>query len=83
MLKITGYKNFFKIKGILNKKNIHQFDDTFSKVLDTDNDIVINLEGLEKIDHFGLNAIARLHNKAISKNKSLSIIGNSDNLLLG
>ena len=81
ILKISSYNNFFKIKGILNKQSIHQFNEAFSKILDLNNEVILNLEGLERIDHFGLNAIAKLHNDAISKNKKLSIIGSNNNLL--
>lgn len=82
ILNITGYNNFFKIKGILNKKSVQQFNEALYSVLDLNNEIIISLEDLDTIDHYGLTAIAKLHNEAITKNKRLSIVGCGNNNLL-
>ena len=37
--------------------------------------ITISIEEVTNMDRFGVNALAALHNEAIAKNKSLSIIG--------
>ncbi|MDT0558993.1 STAS domain-containing protein [Ichthyenterobacterium sp. W332] len=74
-LSITNYNNRFKIKGILTKKSIAEFQEAFRYVFETNDAITISLEGLEKIDRYGVNALAMLHNEALIKNKRLSIIG--------
>ncbi|TJY38237.1 hypothetical protein E5167_01105 [Pontimicrobium aquaticum] len=49
----------------------HTFKNIFSKV----DELKINIEGLDSIDRDGVSAITKLHNRAISKNKKLTIIG--------
>ncbi|RIA08540.1 hypothetical protein OE09_0355 [Flavobacteriaceae bacterium MAR_2010_72] len=74
-LKITHYNNFFKIKGILNQKNVHIFQNAFAHIFETNNAVTISVEGLEGIDKYGIKALAELHEQSVSKQKSLSIIG--------
>ena len=81
-LEITKYNNFFKVKGALVKKNVPRFQDEFHNVFENANTITLNLEDLVHIDRFGINAIAKLHNEAISKKKKLAIIGSGNNKLL-
>jgi|GEM_PF-2574802 len=68
-------KNYYKLKGILVKLNVYLFNEEFENIFDNNNNITINITELDKIDSYGVNAIAKLHNKAISRNKKLSIIG--------
>ena len=74
-LKITHYNFIFKIKGQLDKNNVHLFYNEFQNIFEKTNSIIINIEELRSIDRIGVNAIAKLHNEAISKHKQLSIIG--------
>ena len=74
-LSITNYNSYFKIKGELNRKNIHEFQEEFRHVFEKTNELTISIEGLESIDRYGVNALAMLHNESIAKGKSLSIIG--------
>lgn len=74
-LKITNYNNFYSLKGILNRNNIHIFQNEFRYIFDKANDIIINIEGVEFIDRYGVNAFVKLHNDSILKNKKLAIIG--------
>jgi len=74
-LQITNYNNFFKIRGVLNRKNLHLFQSEFEHIFDTLDKLTISIEGLESVDRYGVNALAKLHNEAITKQKSLSIIG--------
>ncbi len=74
-LAISNYNNFFKVKGVLNKRNIQQFQEAFHNALDVNNEITISIEGLETIDRYGVNALVKLHNEALTKNKRLSIVG--------
>lgn len=74
-LEITNYNNFFKIRGVLNRRNLHLFKNEFEHVFDTLDKVTISIEGLEGVDRYGVNALAKLHNEAITKRKSLSIIG--------
>lgn len=74
-LKITHYNNFFKVKGILDRQNVHVFQKEFQNIFDKVSQLTISLEDLESIDSFGISALAKLHNESLLKHKSLSIIG--------
>ena len=74
-LTITNYNNFFKISGILDRSNVFEFQEAFRNIFDKVEEITISIKGLKSIDRYGVNAIAKLHNESISKEKSLSIIG--------
>lgn len=74
-LEITNYNNFFKISGVLNRKNLHLFQREFEHIFDSLDKLTISIEGLESVDRYGVNALAKLHNESINKQKSLSIIG--------
>ena len=74
-LKITHYSNFFKLKGILDRKNLSIFYKEFNDIFDRENSLTINIEEVEWMDRYGVKAMTELHNEAISKNKKLSIIG--------
>ena len=74
-LEITNYNNFFKIRGVLNRQNLHLFKSEFEHIFENFDKLTISIEGLESIDRYGVNALAKLHNEAITKQKSLSIIG--------
>lgn len=72
---ITHHNNFFKVKGVLDKKSIHIFNEEFRHIFEKFNSLTLSIEGLEFIDRYGVNALAQLHNESITKGKSLSIIG--------
>jgi len=74
-LRITNCNNFFKIKGILNRRNVHLFQEEFRNIFDRVNKLTISIEELEDIDSYGINALAKLHNESITMDKNLSIIG--------
>lgn len=75
LLEITNNKDYFKIIGNLNEDNLHIFENTFQNIFEKLDRIVINIEGLNKIDRSGVQAIANLHNQSILKKKKLSLIG--------
>lgn len=74
-LKITQSHNFFKLKGILDKKSLGVFQNEFNNIFERVNTLTISIEEIEWMDRFGVKAIAGLHDEAILKNKKLSIIG--------
>ncbi len=74
-LEITRYNNFFKIKGILNKRNIDVFKEKFNCVFDALSSVTISIENIEWMDRYGVEAFVKLHDEAVLKNKKLSIIG--------
>jgi ABC-type transporter Mla MlaB component len=74
-LTITNYNNFFEISGILDKSNVFEFQEAFRNIFDKIEDVTISIKGLQSIDRYGVNAIAKLHNESITKAKRLSIIG--------
>lgn len=74
-LKISSYNNFFTLKGVLHQNNVHIFQDEFKHIFDKLDTITINIEGIEWMDRYGVEAFAKLHNESILKNKKLSIVG--------
>ena len=74
-LEITNSNNFFKVKGSLDRHNIHVFKSAFRNIFEKANAITISIEDLKSIDRHGVTAIAQLHNESIVKQKRLSIIG--------
>jgi len=74
-LEITNSNNFFKVKGSLDRNNIHVFKSKFRNIFENVNAITISIEDLKSIDRYGVTAIAQLHNESIVKQKRLSIIG--------
>ncbi|WP_412986721.1 hypothetical protein [Pontimicrobium sp. IMCC45349] len=74
-LSITGYNNYFKIKGVLNKNNVSLFQREFSNIFDKVDSLTLSIEDLESIDRQGIIALAKLHNLSVSLEKRLSIIG--------
>lgn len=74
-LEITRSNSFFKMKGILNKRNVDLFKKEFNHVFDKLSSITISIESIEWMDRSGVKAFANLHEEAVSKNKKLSIIG--------
>ena len=74
-LEITHHNNYFKVKGILDRNNIHIFQKEFKHIFDKFYVLTVSIENVEQIDRYGVNALAQLHNESISKGKSLSIIG--------
>ena len=73
-LEITQSNNFFKVKGNLQRNNIHVFKRHFRHIFEKLNTITISIEDLQSIDRHGVSAIAQLHNESIVKQKQLSII---------
>ena len=80
-LEITQANNFFKVKGALDRHNIHVFKKQFRNIFEKVNSITVSIENLTSIDRYGVSAIAQLHNEALVKNKRLSIIGMEQNSL--
>ncbi|UKM65967.1 hypothetical protein GSB9_02539 [Flavobacteriaceae bacterium GSB9] len=74
-LKITNCNNFYKIKGTLNKSNINLFNKEFKNVFDRAKTVTISVQEIESMDKFGIEAISKLHNEALMKNKRFSIVG--------
>lgn len=74
-LRITSYGNFLKIKGELNKRNVHLFRNELLNMFKRETNIIINVESIEYIDRHGIRAILELHTESIKKNKNISIIG--------
>lgn len=72
---IENNNNVYELKGALVKSTVHLFQNEFQNIFDWKTDLTISTIDLEKIDGFGVNAIAQLHHEAISKQKRLSIIG--------
>ncbi|MDD7886808.1 hypothetical protein [Flavivirga sp. 57AJ16] len=74
-LTISSCNNFFKIKGILNRHSLEVFQNEFKNIFEKVNNLTISIQDIESMDRYGVNALAALHNEAVKKNKSFSIIG--------
>ncbi|WP_194766619.1 hypothetical protein [Tamlana sp. I1] len=74
-LKITNCNNFFKVKGNLNKSNVNIFMNEFNNIFETVSDLTISIMDIESMDKHGVEAISKLHNEALVKNKRFSIVG--------
>lgn len=72
---ISNCNNFFKVKGVLNKKSVSAFTNKFNNIFEKVNAITISIQELESMDKYGVDAISKLHEEALAKNKSLSIVG--------
>ncbi len=81
-LTITNYNNVYKVKGQLVKLNISVFQNELKNIFEEADNIILNLRDLINIDNHGVNAIAKLHNEALSKNKKLAIIGFGNSQLI-
>lgn len=75
---IRKNNNIYELEGTLDKFNVHLFQNEFQNIFDKKNELTISLINLEKIDSFGVNAIAKLNNEAISKQKQFSIVGSGN-----
>ncbi|MDP5158043.1 MAG: hypothetical protein NWQ07_05640 [Flaviramulus sp.] len=74
-LQITSCNNFFNVKGILNRNNVHVFQNEFKNIFNQLNEVTISIQEIESMDKYGVAVIAKLHEDALIKNKKLSIIG--------
>ena len=72
---ISHCNNFFKVKGILNKNSVNVFKEEFNNIFETVNTLTISIQDIVSMDKYGVDAIAKLHEEALAKNKRLSIIG--------
>ena len=74
-LVIIKNNDVFDLKGTLDRYSVFLFRKEFNNIFEKINSLTINIENLDKIDKHGLNALVKLHNEAITKGKSLSMIG--------
>lgn len=72
---IKKSNNFYELQGSLVKLNVHVFHNEFQNIFNKESNLTLSIVNLDKIDSFGVNAIAKLHNESITKLKRLSIIG--------
>ena len=81
-LTITHFNNVYRIKGSLVKLTIRTFQEELRHIFESSDNIILNLRDLITIDNYGVNAIAKLHNEALTKNKKLAIIGFGNSALI-
>ncbi len=74
-LRITNCNNFFKMKGELNKKSLSIFQNEFQNIFNRVSTLTISIEDVKSMDRYGVKALTELHNEAVSKNKSMAIVG--------
>lgn len=75
VLEIKEQSNEYLVIGQLTRFTSKQFKESFLKVFESTDKLIINIQGLTEIDREGVNAIARLHNISLSRGKKLCIIG--------
>lgn len=72
---IKQKNNHFELTGFLTRQNLPRFQRRFQDIFQKHSEVKVNIEGLKSIDHFGVMALAKLHNHALAKDKEFSIIG--------
>lgn len=72
---IKQKENHFELTGFLTRQNLPRFQRRFQDIFQKHSEVKVNIEGLKSIDHFGVMALARLHNHALVQEKKFSIIG--------
>ena len=75
LLDISYHNNQYILKGELTKANLSKFHHIFNGIFDALNEVVLNIENVDKIDRAGVCAIAKLHNTSLAKGKKLAIVG--------
>ncbi|MFV9549923.1 hypothetical protein [Algibacter sp. PT7-4] len=73
--KISNCNNFFKVKGILNKQSVSVFNEEFKNIFEKVSTLTISIQDIVSMDKYGVDAISKLHEEALAKNKRLSIVG--------
>lgn len=74
-LQISNCNNFFKVKGILDKRSIALFNEEFKNIFEKVNALTISIQDIVSMDKYGVDAISKLHEEALVRNKKLSIVG--------
>ena len=61
---------FVRLKGVLNKNTVEKLDEEVTSLIESNGvrNIVFNVNNLNSIDHYGINAL--LHNYEICRNNS-------------
>ncbi|WP_396602995.1 hypothetical protein [Algibacter sp. R77976] len=72
---ISNCNNFFKVKGILNKQSVSVFNQEFNNIFEKVNKLTISIQDVVSMDKHGVDAISKLHEEALARNKRLSIVG--------
>ena len=75
VLEIKQQGNEYLVEGQLTKLTSRKFQDSFQKIFEATDKLIINIQGLTEIDREGVQVIAKLHNASLSKGKKLCIIG--------
>ena len=75
VLEILNCENCYKLSGNLTRHNLHIFFNVFENIFEETDDLTISIEGVMSIDRYGVNAIAKLHNESLNKQKKFSLIG--------
>lgn len=78
-LEISEANNFFRLEGNLDKTTVTYFKQQFQNIFESLSNITISIEDVDKIDKYGVNALANLQNESYSRKKRLSIIGSGHN----
>ncbi|WP_405295141.1 hypothetical protein [Algibacter sp. Ld11] len=63
------------MKGELNKKSLSIFQNEFQNIFNRVSTLTISIEDVKSMDRYGVKALTELHNEAVSKNKSMAIVG--------
>lgn len=75
-LQITQQNGTFLVNGKLNTMTIRSFIIHFEYIIEQHQNVVINIDGVNEIDHDGLEGIKTLTAIALRNHKMFSVIGN-------
>jgi len=73
--KITNNSGVFEITGSIINENASMIKNHFESLLDSSEELIMNLDRISNIDASGVNVLTNLYKKAVRKNKALYIIG--------
>lgn len=73
--KITNNSGIFEITGSIVNENATVIKNHFEDLLDSSEELIMNLDRVNAIDATGVNVLTNLYKKAVKKNKALYIIG--------
>ena len=74
-LEIINQNECFQVKGELNKSNVATFTTYFKEVINSSEQVTINIEGLDSIDRVGVNALVKLYAQSLEKQSKFFIVG--------
>jgi len=72
---IKEQNGIFNLYGVISADTSKSFQTHFEQLLNSANELTINIEGIKEIDASGVMVLKKLHYHALSMNKVFAVIG--------